>query len=150
MCNLILKCCQQGTAPRYSFYLLTYMCFGFSHHFEMPPGTILNSLLNVQSNRTVNLSILELHILVAPNNRWGYCPFDCIWGEKKGLVKQLRSTYRVKRNSHASSSSEIPSSILSQNSMVFIPFAAMASKHIPSSLHLSYFSPPYSSNHRMT
>lgn len=63
MCNLILKCCQQGTAPCYSFYLLTYMCFGFSHHFEMPPGTILNSLLNVQSNRTVNLSILELHIL---------------------------------------------------------------------------------------
>lgn len=82
MCNLILKCCQQGTAPCYSFYLLTYMCFGFSHHFEMPPGTILNSLLSVQSNRTVNLSILELHILVAPNNRWGYCPSDCIWGEK--------------------------------------------------------------------
>lgn len=83
MCNLILKCCQQGTAPCYSFHLLTYMCFGFSHHFEMPPGTILNSLLNVQSNRTANLSILELYILVAPNNRWGCCPFDCIWGKKK-------------------------------------------------------------------
>lgn len=150
MCNLILKCCQQGTAPCYSFYLLTYMCFGFSHHFEMPPGTILNSLLSVQSNRTANLSILELYILWLLITGGAIVLLTVCGGKKKGLVKQLRSTYRVKRNSRASSSSEIPSSILSQNSMVFIPFAATASKHIPSSLHLSYFSPPNSSNHRTT
>lgn len=110
------------------------MRFGFSHRYKMPLGTTLNSLLSVRSNRTVNLLILELHILLAPTNGQGYCSFDCAWGKKNELVKQLRSTYRVKRNSHASSSCETLSSTPSQNTMVFMPFAAMASKHIPTSL----------------